>query len=89
MNEKKIDLVFKTVNDIALGDDFRFNGYQIALLERYFLHKLTNLSMDKIGELTSASKIKVYDSIQRVDRGKKFDIIKERIFNASKKLELK
>lgn len=80
----RIDQIFKIVNDTALDDEFRFNGYQITLLERYFLHKLTDLSMDEIGELTSACKIKVYNSIQRVDQGKRFDEIKFKIFQAVK-----
>lgn len=53
---------------------------QIPVLQRYFLCKKSKLSINQIANFTNTSTFKVYDSIQRVDTGKRYDEIKAKIF---------
>lgn len=53
---------------------------QIPVLQRYFLCKKSKLSINQIASFTNTSTFKVYDSIQRVESGKRYDEIKAKIF---------
>jgi predicted DNA-binding protein YlxM (UPF0122 family) len=68
----------------AMAADFEFLDRQIPILERYSLHKLTNMSLEKIAEFTNTHRMKVYNSIQRVEREERFKDFKNRLFALAK-----
>lgn len=68
----------------SMAKDFEFFDRQIPVLQRFVLHKLTDMSLDEIAEFTNSHRMKVYNSIQRVEKEERFKDFKSRLFAAVK-----
>lgn len=72
--------IITIVSEIA--NDMRVHPQQHKPIQRFFLHRMTSLSIEEIGSMTSACKYKVYNSIQRVERNEKLNVVKAKILQA-------
>lgn len=72
------DKILSTVREVAISHDLK--PEQVTILQRYFLHKLTKMSLNQIATETGTSTLHVYNSIRRVETGKRFDWVKSLVY---------